>query len=117
MNVERMKEEAKNLGCEIEFNPDEDLKGFHKGRPLTVKEFKAIAEEDGIVWVQYTDHVSQELAVNGPWRANGPADGFIGLEDGSCWTMDFEIKTADDDLAVYEDIEGGVKKIFEAVKE
>lgn len=100
MTVTKMKTEiqrmVKDLGMSpMKFNADKSLSGYHRGKPLTVGELRALPKGSP-VWVYYKEHGESGPRINGPmWATTCKDAGLAGdentwaLDDGSSFAAEF----------------------------
>lgn len=103
-------------GAKIQFDADEALSGYRKGRPLNMLGVKKAAAEKRPVWVYCKAHDEDSPRSNHAFRVTLSDDGvYFGFEDGSSWAHDMEV--GPDEAVAADGKHGwGVLQIFEAVK-
>jgi hypothetical protein len=73
MTIEKMKDEIKSgfkaLGVDINFDADADLDKFRRGKPLTLRELRALPA-DAIVYVWYKEHGERGPRIDQAMRAS-----------------------------------------------
>jgi hypothetical protein len=118
--LEAMKAEIQStfreLGAEIKFKVDRDLKKFVAGEPLTLGELKSLPQ-GAVVWVWYKEHGEARPRISGPMRATKADDEDAwGLDDGSSFGAEFAPSIDSDDSECFDEGGGeGEMRLYHAV--
>jgi hypothetical protein len=121
MNSQSMKDEIKRisgeLGFEINFEPDGDLKKLRKGKTLLMRELRALPDSSA-VYVTYKEYGSAGYRINSAMRITrleGPE--CWSLDDGSSFGAEFKpVESADTEPCVDDCCGEGIMYLFHIVK-